>query len=53
MTSVSPGRGCARYPNGLPGALPYEAYTQSQAEGAAAVSDDVIALARRMLPSED
>ena len=40
-----------RYPNGLPGALPYEVYTRAQAERALATSETVIALARAQLPS--
>ena len=38
-----------RYPNGLPGALPYEVYTKRQAEQAVQVSQRVIELARREL----
>jgi HEPN domain-containing protein len=38
-----------RYPNGLPGALPYEVYTRKQAENAVEVSRRVIELARRAL----
>ena len=41
-----------RYPNGLPGAVPYEVYTRAQAEEALKVCDRVIALARSMLPQE-
>jgi HEPN domain-containing protein len=39
----------ARYPNGLPGALPYEVYTRRQAEQAVKVSQRVIELARQAL----
>lgn len=38
-----------RYPNGLPGALPYEVYSKRQAEQAATVSEQVIEMARRAL----
>ena len=38
-----------RYPNGLPGVLPYEVYTRRQAEGALEVSRRVIAIAREAL----
>ena len=38
-----------RYPNGLPGALPYEVYTRRQAEKAVQVSQQVIELARQAL----
>jgi HEPN domain-containing protein len=38
-----------RYPNGLPGSLPYEVYTRKQAEQAVEVSRRVIELARRVL----
>jgi len=38
-----------RYPNGLPGALPYEVYSKRQAEQAATVSERVIEMARRAL----
>ena len=41
-----------RYPNGLPGAVPYEVYTRTQAEDALRVCDQVIGLARSMLPPE-
>jgi len=42
-----------RYPNGLPGALPYEVYTQAQAGAAVEVCGRVIAMARSALPVED
>jgi HEPN domain-containing protein len=38
-----------RYPNGLPGALPYEVYTRRQAEQAVQVSQRTIELARKAL----
>jgi HEPN domain-containing protein len=38
-----------RYPNGLPGALPYEVYRRKQAEQAVEVSRRVIELARGAL----
>jgi len=38
-----------RYPNGLPGAVPYEVYSRKQAEQAAAISESVIELARSAL----
>jgi HEPN domain-containing protein len=38
-----------RYPNGLPGALPYEVYSRSQAESALTASRRAIALARAAL----
>jgi HEPN domain-containing protein len=38
-----------RYPNGLPGALPYEVYTRAQAETAVSTCREVIALARASL----
>jgi HEPN domain-containing protein len=38
-----------RYPNGLPGVLPYEVYTRRQAESALEVSRRVIGIARRAL----
>lgn len=38
-----------RYPNGLPGALPYEVYTRKQAEQALEMSRRVIELARGVL----
>jgi HEPN domain-containing protein len=41
-----------RYPNGLPGALPYEVYTRKQAEQAAAVSQRVIEVACRGLSND-
>jgi len=41
-----------RYPNGLPGAVPYEVYTRKQAEGAAVVCDRVLELARRAVSEE-
>lgn len=41
-----------RYPNGLPGGLPYEVYTAEQAAAAVATCDRLIALARAKLPSE-
>ena len=41
-----------RYPNGLPGALPYEVYTRKQAEQALEVSQRVIELARRALSDQ-
>jgi HEPN domain-containing protein len=39
-----------RYPNGLPGGMPYEVYTGEQAAAAVAVCGRVIALARDALP---
>ena len=39
-----------RYPNGLPGGMPYETYTKDQATRALETCDRVIALARRQLP---
>jgi len=39
----------ARYPNGLPGALPYEVYTKGQAARALEASLRVIELSRRAL----
>jgi len=41
-----------RYPNGLPGGVPYEAYTRDQARRALETCDRVIALAREQLPPE-
>ena len=41
-----------RYPNGLPGGTPYEAYTRAQAESAVRTCDTVITLARSFLPPE-
>jgi HEPN domain-containing protein len=38
-----------RYPNGLPGVLPYEVYSRRQAEGALDVCRQVIGLARTAL----
>jgi HEPN domain-containing protein len=38
-----------RYPNGLPGALPYEVYTRKQAEQALETSRRMIELSRRAL----
>ncbi|MGA2975637.1 MAG: HEPN domain-containing protein [Spirochaetia bacterium] len=42
-----------RYPKGLPGGVPYEAYTRNQAERALATCETVIALARAQLPPEE
>jgi HEPN domain-containing protein len=36
----------ARYPNGLPGGVPAEVFTRSQAEGAVAAARDLMAAAR-------
>jgi HEPN domain-containing protein len=41
-----------RYPNGLPGGLPFEVYTADQAAGAVATCDRLITLARSKLPKE-
>ena len=41
-----------RYPNGLPGGTPYQAYPKRQAESAVGVCDRVLALARAALPPE-
>ena len=38
-----------RYPNGLPGTLPYEVYTKGQAQRAVAAAEQVFALARQSL----
>ena len=40
-----------RYPNGLPGALPYEVYTRKQAETAVRTGELVLNLARKTLES--
>jgi HEPN domain-containing protein len=39
-----------RYPNGLPGAVPYEVYTESQASHAIQVCETVLEYARGKLP---
>ena len=41
-----------RYPNGLPGGLPFEVYSAGQAAAAIATCERVIDLARRRLPGE-
>ena len=41
-----------RYPNGLPGGLPYEVYSADQAAAAVATCDRLIGLARSRLPPE-
>lgn len=41
-----------RYPNGLPGGLPFEVYTAEQAAAAVATCDRLIALARALIPAE-
>jgi HEPN domain-containing protein len=41
-----------RYPNGLPGGLPFEVYTADQAAAAVATCGRVIDLARQRLPAE-
>jgi len=41
-----------RYPNGLPGAAPYEVYTSKQARDALATCEAVIELARARLPAD-
>ena len=41
-----------RYPNGLPGGMPYEVYSHAQAEAAVAICDRVISLAHASLPAE-
>jgi HEPN domain-containing protein len=41
-----------RYPNGLPGALPYETYTREQTERAIAACRKTITLARGQLPPD-
>jgi HEPN domain-containing protein len=40
-----------RYPNGLPGALPYEVYTKKQAENAVHTAERVLGLAHTSLKS--
>ncbi len=40
-----------RYPNGLPGGMPYEVYTRKQAENALKVSKKIIRLAEDSLES--
>ena len=42
-----------RYPNGLPGASPFEVYTEAQAQAAVSVCHTVIQLARGHLPAEE
>ncbi len=41
-----------RYPNGLPGGVPFEAYTKGQAESAVLVCRRLCDLAREALPTE-
>ena len=41
-----------RYPNGLPGAVPYEVYTAEQTRDALATCEQVIALAKGRLPKD-
>ena len=41
-----------RYPNGLPGSVPYEVYTEKQAHHGLVVCEETIAQARNMLPLE-
>ena len=38
-----------RYPNGLPGSLPYEVYTKKQANNAISTCERIIMIAREML----
>ena len=42
-----------RYPNGLPGGVPFEAFSRTQAEGAVEAAASFVALAARRLASED
>ncbi len=41
------------YPNGLPGAVPYEVYTSAQAGEAVATCAEIVRIAHTRLPPED